>query len=190
MPELRTYARVIRTIPGRTPLTLVNTVYPGKIFEITRKTFVRLSVDCRGPLWTGIGSMFEVRIDGRFEHWDHTDWATAIGERLQRHIYRYVFNLNDPETEITVSLKLAELGEVWLYKARNGVAQSNEEADIDAIRAALHATIAAVPTSGRTDCMWQSALSPDGVIAIRCKQRDVSAAQLPFLRDLQAKFIE
>lgn len=80
-------------------------------------------------------------------------------------------------------------GEVWLFKSRDGVAQANMEADTGAIRATLETRIAAIPTSGRTDCMRQSALCPDDVVAIRCKQRDVTASQLPFLKTLQEKFI-
>lgn len=189
MPELRSYAHVIRPIPGRSPITLVDTIYPGKVLEFTNKTFVNLTVISQLDYWTGISHQLDLRIDGRFDKWDPTDWATAIGERLKSSSKSVFLKIGNPRTEVTVSLALNELSETWLYKRMNGVARANRAADIHAIRAAIVAGIAAVPTSGRTDCMRQSALCPDDVIAIRCKQRDVTAHQLPFLKSLQEKFI-
>lgn len=188
MPDLRSYAHIIRPIAGRTPTTLVDTIYPGKVFEFTRKTFVDLWIVCKLGSWTGM-SRFDLRIDGRFEKWDQIAWAVAIGERLQRSTSRRFLKLDNPSTDVEVSLPLKELGEVWFYKRKGGVARANMDADTGAIRAALEARIAAIPTSGRTDCMRQSALCPDDVVAIRCKQRDVTASQLPFLKTLQEKFI-
>lgn len=187
MPERRFHARVIRPIPGRIPTTLVDTMYPGKVFEFTPRTFVSLPVVCKLGDWTCICHRFDLRIDGRFEKWDHAGWALAICERLRRCYVKEFLKLDNPATDVTVSLCLKELGEIWLYKSKDGVARANMEADLDAIRSALKARIAAVPMSGRTDCMRQAALCPDDIVAIRCKQRDVT--QLPFLNNLEKKFI-